>query len=754
MDLLADLNEPQREAVMHIDGPLLVLAGAGSGKTRVITRRVAYLIQQGVPAYQVLAITFTNKAAGEMRERVVSLGTPSGATVSTFHALCARLLREFAEPAGLSRNYSIYDRNDQLKVVKEAMAKLDIPTDRLPPSKVHAAISSAKNDLTTVEAYSQKAGDFFSRKIAQVYRQYEQILRTNNAMDFDDLLLRMALLMRDQPQIRELLARRFRYILIDEYQDTNHAQYLLAHGIAMEHENICVTGDPDQSIYAWRGADINNILEFEQDYPNAKVVRLEENYRSTAPILASASRLIARNTQRKEKTLWTRREGGQKVHLLICQDEHAEAREIARRIAAHKAGGGQYSDIGVFYRVNALSRVMEEALIRQGIPYAIARGVEFYNRKEIKDILAYLRVIVNPTDDLSCERIINVPPRGIGQTTVGRLQNFAAVRSMSLLEACRWGAEAGLAAAAAKKVLIFSEMIHQLAALTGSVKDVLEDVIRRSGMEQALSGNDEDSIQGRSDVGELVSTAAEFDQTVGGTLAEYLHLVSLVSDADHFEGAGGSVTLMTLHAAKGLEYPMVFVVGCEQGLLPFVRDEGNGNGWSVVGPPVDGLEEERRLAFVGMTRAMSILTLSCARQRMIRGQTLSQVPSQFLDEMGKEDLTTEDLSAPKGMGLRPGRQRGGFFAETAEREAIEAMQNRGGGFGGRTFGEDDFGGDFPLPPEYEHLKIGSRVQSPVFGPGKVVAIDHQPWPQTRITVAFSQVGVKKLVLAQARLELI
>ncbi len=769
MDLLADLNEPQREAVKHVDGPLLVLAGAGSGKTRVITRRVAHLIEQGIPPWQVLAITFTNKAAGEMRERVMALGTPRGATVSTFHALCARLLREFAEPAGLGQNFTIYDHGDQLKLVKEAMTKLDLPTDRLPPAKVHAAISNAKNDLHTAEAYAQQAGDYFGKNVARVYREYEKLLAANNALDFDDLLLRVVYLMRDRQDIRELLGRRYQYILIDEYQDTNHAQYLLAHGMAMEHENLCATGDPDQSIYAWRGADISNIMEFEQDYPNAKVVRLEENYRSSAPILASASRLIARNTQRKDKTLWTQREGGLKVRLLQCPDEHAEAREVAKRIKAYHAGGGQWGDVAVFYRVNALSRVLEKALREQVIPYAIARGVEFYNRKEIKDVLGYLRLMANPADDLSCARVINVPARGIGATTVGKLESWAAAHNARLLEACAMADEAGLASATAKKVQAFADMIRSLASAPGqAVRDIVEEVIRRSGMEKSLGGDDEDNRQARSNLAELVTTAAEFDQEFGGTLPQYLQQVSLVSDADRLEGDGGTVTLMTLHAAKGLEFPVVFMAGCEQGLLPFVRTEESASGWSVVGAPVEGLEEERRLCFVGMTRAMNELTMCCARQRMLRGQTTSQTPSQFLYEIGSEDAENEELVAPPApdawasrrhgaaysKGGFGGPRRGGFYADVSEREQIEAMEDPAAGFGRQPFGDEDPADQPAPPPEYEHFRTGSRVRHPMFGSGKVVSIDRQPWPQTRVTVAFDMFGVKKLVLAQAKLEVI
>lgn len=768
MDLFSDLNEPQREAVMHVDGPLLVLAGAGSGKTRVITRRVAYLVDQGIPPWQVLAITFTNKAAGEMRERVLSLGTPRGATVSTFHALCARLLREYAEPAGLPRDFSIYDRSDQLKVVKEAMKQLDLPSDRLPPAKIHAIISNAKNDLLTPDALASQANAAFDRKIIDAYRRYEKLLAASKALDFDDLLLRVVFLMRDRSDVREMLSRRYRYILIDEYQDTNHAQYLLAHGIAEPHENICATGDPDQSIYAWRGADISNIMEFEQDYPNARVVRLEENYRSTTPILASASRLIACNTRRKEKSLWTKREGGAKVRLLQCENEHSEAREVAKRIAAYKSGGGQYGDVAVFYRVNALSRVLEKALREAVIPYAIARGVEFYNRKEIKDLLAYLRLMANPADDLSCERIINVPARGIGATTVQKLRAYGSIHGQNLLEACGSATEAGLKNAAAAKVYQFRELMRSLAQTTGAVRDIVEEVIKRSGLEKALAGGDEDDIQARSNLAEMVTTAAEFDAESGGTLAEYLQQVSLVSDVDHLEGAGGAVTLMTLHAAKGLEFPVVFMVGCEQGVLPFVRtEEGAGNGWSVVGSPVEGLEEERRLCFVGMTRAMNELTMSCARQRMLRGQTTSQVPSQFLVEIGDEDAASEDLTMPLGGDARmSSRHRGGFYADVAQREAIERTQSRRRGFGDDDFGrggfgkarrfedeeEFDFADESPLPPEFEHLRTGSRVHHPMFGDGKIVSVDKQPWPNTRVIVVFDTAGVKKLILAQSKLE--
>jgi len=738
VDLLADLNEPQRSAVIHQDGPLLVLAGAGSGKTRVITRRVAYLIRQGAAPWQVLAITFTNKAAGEMRERVDRLEVPKGATICTFHSLCARLLREFALEAGLSANYTIYDRDDQLRIVKEAMARLDLRTARLSPAAVHATISNAKNEMKTPQAFGERAGDFYSRNVAGIYRAYEDSLAGNNALDFDDLLLRMAFLLRDRPDIRRALAQRYRYILIDEYQDTNHAQYIIAHGIALDHENIAVTGDPDQSIYAWRGADINNILEFEADYPNATVVRLEENYRSTKPILAAASQLIARNRQRKDKALWTRRGGGGNVRVVLVDDEHAEAGMVARRIAQRRQAGGDYAGVAVFYRVNALSRVLEEALLKAGIPYCIARGVEFYNRKEIKDVLAYLRLLVNEDDDLSCRRVINTPTRGIGSTSLERLAEMASAGGLSLLAACRKPDEAKLGAAAAKRVRAFAEMIAALATdLDRPVASLMEDVVTRSGLADSLAGHEEQDRQARANVDELITAATEFDASgEGERLADYLHQISLVSDVDRLEGAGGAVTLMTLHAAKGLEFPAVFIVGCEDGLLPFQREgaaEPTGGGHRLG----RDMEEERRLAFVGMTRAKDELTLLCARSRMVRGRRMSQAPSRFLQEIGEESVTVDDLASPAPPTPRPRRSgRGGFYAETDERALIEAMENA-----------------VEFPPEYEYLQVGCRIRHPKFGTGKVVKLS-RPWPETRAEILFDDYGTKKIVLQYTTLELV
>jgi len=743
LDLLTDLNEPQRQAVRHVDGPLLVLAGAGSGKTRVITRRVAYLATRGIAPWHILAITFTNKAAGEMRQRVEALGVARGATLCTFHALCARLLREFASEAGLQSNYTIYDRDDQLKLVKQALAHLDLPKSNFRPSSAHGAISRMKNEMKGPDALSTADGNFHERNLAKLYAEYERRLTANNALDFDDLLIRMARLLRDRPDVLQQLRDRYRYILIDEYQDTNHVQYLLAHGLAMGRENLCATGDPDQSIYGWRGANIRNILEFEEDYPNATVIRLEENYRSTKAILAAASSLIARNRKRKHKDLWTRRDGGENVRVVRLADERAEAQYLAERIAEQREAGRSYADMAVFYRVNSLSRVVEEALLRSGIPYRVARGVEFYNRKEVKDVLAYLKLLANPADDVSCARVINEPARGIGATSLKRMQAHAFATRGSLLDACRAGAEAGLGKAAAGKTLAFARMIDGLAAdLDRPVEKIIEDVLDRTGLEKSLGADDEETSQARSNIDELISAAAQFDGADEDTsLAAWLQQVSLVSDTDRFDGdGGGAVTLMTLHAAKGLEFPVVFMIGCEEGLLPFQR---GGEGLSFDREKDEAkMEEERRLAFVGMTRAKDDLTLTAATVRMLRGQTNVQAASRFLHEIGEDRVEEEDRSLI-ATPARSKRRRGGFYADAEERTGIEAMAD--------PFEVDE---DVePAPPEYEYLTEGCRVRHSRFGEGKVLRL-RQPWPQTRADIFFDEYGPKTIVLSMANVEVL
>ena len=580
MDLLSDLNESQRQAVTHIDGPLLVLAGAGSGKTRVITRRVAHLIRQGVAPWQVLAITFTNKAAREMAERIAALDAPPGATACTFHSLCARLLREFAGECDLSPRYSIYDDADQKRLVKRVMTAAGLDAATINPAAALSAISHAKMRLQRADAYADQAATFGQRQLAKVYAAYERALHAANALDFDDLLMRMAFLLRDRPDVRQLLSQRYRYVLIDEYQDTNHAQYIIAHGIALDHENICATGDPDQSIYSWRGADVANILEFERDYTNATVIRLETNYRSTASILAAADRLIACNRRRKEKKLIPSRSLGEAVTVVATLDEHAEAAEIVQRIRAAVEKGRRHDDIALFYRLNSLSRVMEDALRKSATPYRIARGVAFYGRKEIKDVLAYLKLLHNPLDDVACERIINVPARGIGATTLRRLRAWGASSQLSLLEAVgRIDEVPSVGAAARKRVAAFGELIGRVGeCIDAPVRQILEAVLDATGMERALrTAGGEDQME-LANVQELVTSADEFDrENPDAGLSEYLNQVALVSDIDRFEGSTGAVTLMTLHAAKGLEFPVVMMIGCEDAILPFQRMDRTGS---------------------------------------------------------------------------------------------------------------------------------------------------------------------------------
>jgi DNA helicase-2/ATP-dependent DNA helicase PcrA len=646
-ELLSDLTEPQQKAVVHPSGPLLIVAGAGSGKTRVITRRVAYLISQGARPNSILAITFTNKAAGEMKERVATvldraprdwgkLDQPSP-MICTFHSLGLRILKHYAPTLGLPENFSIFDSADQTKLIKQALADLNVSATNYPPASVHGTISKAKNKLLTASDFSQTAGDIYQRIVARVYGKYQELLKANNALDFDDLLMQSCRALQGHPQILAELQERFVHILIDEYQDTNHAQYILAHAMARKNRNITVVGDPDQSIYAWRGADLSNILEFEKDYPDAVVVRLERNYRSTKTVLAIASKLISYNRRRKEKALWTENAQGDKAALLMCRDEHDEAAQIATWLKRLNQQGYPWSAMAIFYRMNSLSRVMEDALRRGGVPYQIARGVEFYNRKEIKDVLAYLRVAVNPNDSVSLERIANTPTRGISDATINYLQAHGSLAGISLWESMKQADQVRhLTPRAAKSVQTFVELLESFqarAATSKGVQPVLEEVYQRSGLELLLKKLDPTRENEIPNVNELISSAAEYDaEHPEGMLADYLAAVSLVSDADRFEGAGGAVTLMTLHAAKGLEFPVVAMIGLEDGCLPHARARES----------VTELEEERRLCFVGITRAQERLILSNAAVRTIRGKTEMTINSPFLNEMPMELMEVHD----------------------------------------------------------------------------------------------------------------
>ncbi len=623
--LLENLTEPQRAAVTHAEGPLLVLAGPGSGKTRVITRRAAYLAKTVASAHQILAITFTNKAAREMGERIESLDVGAGMTVATFHAFCARLLRIHHDRAGIARNFTILDRDDRRKVVKEAIELCDLSPTNYPPARMEQRIGQAKNDMQGPVAYAESAFGPNDETVSRIYTAYEELLTEYQSLDFDDLLMRVADLLQKDEELRTQLEAKYRFILIDEYQDTNRAQYLIAHLLARDHHNICATGDPDQSIYAWRGADIRNILSFETDHPNAKVVRLEQNYRSTGHILAAADGLIAENIGRKEKALWTENEDGAPVRILECESGTDEARLIAEDIVAQQSAGLGLDEIAVFYRVNALSRALEEALRAAGIRYQIARGVEFYGRKEIKDVLAYLRLMVNPADRVSLLRVINTPARGIGATTVRRMIAHAESSGERLFDVVTDERDLSFLGRSASKVRAFGAAMRDIApAMEMSPRPALEHVIDHSGlraMYNKASVGDEDPA---ANLNELISAAADHQSRFpDATIVDWLEQTALLSDVDALREGEGAVTLMTLHAAKGLEFPVVYMVGLEEGLLPFFRSDEER-------PDSGHIEEERRLCFVGMTRAMKKLTMSSARYRMLRGQTKRTVRSPFL----------------------------------------------------------------------------------------------------------------------------
>ena len=726
-ELLQDLTDPQREAATHVDGPLLIIAGAGSGKTRVLTRRVAYLMSLGIPPGAILAITFTNKAAGEMKERV---GKLMGRTVKdigrldqwypticTFHSLCVRILRHFGPRLGIPANFTIYDSSDQTKVIKDALKTLEISSTNFSPGTVHSTISNLKNQLIGPDEYARTASAFYERNIARVYGKYQKMLATNNALDFDDLLMRTVVGFREHHDVLSDLQDRYQYILIDEYQDTNHAQYVLAHALAMKHRNICVVGDPDQSIYAWRGADIQNILDFEKDYTDAKVVRLEQNYRSTKTILALASQLISKNTRRKEKGLWTENDQGVLAKFFICQTEEDEANTIIEQFKKLNADGTPWSEMAVFYRMNSLSRVMEERLMRERIPYQVARGVEFYNRKEIKDVLSYLRAIANPADEVSLDRIINTPTRGIGDESVKKMGLFSVGQGLTL-----WGAMEqahlvpGLSTRAIKSTQAFVQMMNGLRATSmqsavqsddifaqtrGTVQTIMEEVVQKSSLLTSLEKSTDPDKPELANVKELINSGAQYDaENPEGTLDDYLAQVSLMSDVDKVKGAGGAVTLMTLHAAKGLEFPIVSIIGMEEGVLPHSRARTS----------PDDLEEERRLCFVGITRAERQIILSRAYARTMMGRRERTVQSPFIKEMPAE------------------------FIETIDRTDL--------GFDSRS------GSEFEAD-----IRRGQMVRHPMFGMGQVAEVA-DAGIRTRVIVDFARFGRKILILEHANLQIL
>lgn len=633
--LLDGLNREQQQAVQHTEGPLLILAGAGSGKTKVLTVRIAYLLAQGVNPYEILAITFTNKAAKEMKSRVEGLvgDVANRIWLSTFHSFCAKFLRfELDNFLGYNSNFTIYDTSDSQVVIKAALKALNLDDKYYPVGAMISAISDAKNKLMFASDYRKQARDFYQQKVADVYEYYERELRKNNALDFDDLLLVAVKLLQSNAAVLEKYSKRFKYVMIDEYQDTNHAQYLLAYLLSSHWKNIAVVGDADQSIYAWRGADIQNILDFEKDYPNCTSIKLEQNYRSTKIILDAANAVIDNNEGRPEKNLWTDKVEGAKIQHFTAQSEHEEAAFIGDTIVKkHDIHGVPYGDMAILYRTNAQSRVLEEALIKRALPYTMVGGTKFYDRKEIKDVLAYLRVLYNPFDDLSLLRIINVPKRSIGATTVSKLQDYARENGTSLFMTLTQLHLVGTIKGKTKEKLEeFGILIFTLVAEMDdkSVLDILEAILDRTGYLAQLEESTDPQDQARAEnIGELLSVAKDFQDTnPTGTVEDFLEQVALVNDVDSFEQEESKVTLMTLHAAKGLEFPIVFLGGLEEGLFPHSR--------TLMNP--EEIEEERRLAYVGITRAEKELYISNATTRTVFGRTSSYLPSRFIDEIPAE----------------------------------------------------------------------------------------------------------------------
>ncbi|GAB4160903.1 MAG: UvrD-helicase domain-containing protein [Planctomycetaceae bacterium] len=636
-------TESQRQAIEHLNGPLLILAGPGSGKTRVVTHRIARMVQSGINPWNILAITFTNKAANEMAERVSALMPGHRVWISTFHRFCARLLRSRGEAVGLQPNFSILDTSDQRQLIRQILHDQDIDSVHFPPNRIAAKISNAKNEMRTAEtvaaSFSDAIGNHMDAVVARVYPEYQKRLLQSNAVDFDDLLLHVVTLLSENEELRRQLGERYQFVMVDEYQDTNLAQYQIVSALSEQHRNLCVTGDPDQSIYGWRGARIDNILRFESDFPNAHVVRLEQNFRSSGRILRAADQLIANNTQRKAKTLVTDKSEGEPVTLLLFDDGRQEADFISCSIRdAVESGQRQYSDFAIFYRVNALSRELERALMRHRVPYQVAAGMSFYDRAEIKDVLAYLRLMNNPQDETAFRRIVNSPKRGIGKTTVSRVSLWAAEQGCSLLEASSRADEIPTLSTRAKKLVKnFAELMDNLSHIAGeTVEETLRIVIEKSGYIRLWENSPLEQDQQRlANVEELVTAARQHDQTFGedSSVESFLETTSLVNEVDNLDDSAGRVTLMTLHAAKGLEFPVVYLLAVEQNLIPHERSLRSGE--------LRELEEERRLLFVGMTRAMQELYLTETRQREFRGRPLHTIRSDFLDEM---DLDERDES--------------------------------------------------------------------------------------------------------------
>lgn len=737
IDTLQGLNKEQAEAVRTINGPMLILAGAGSGKTKVLTCRVAHLLQQGVRPYRILAITFTNKAAAEMRERVDKMAGPAAKDVwlFTFHAFCARVLRRDIDKLGqYSNNFAIYDTTDTKNLIKQILKEMNLDEKRFQPAGIIGRISNAKNELLGVKEFAAQAGDFYEEKVAQIYEAYEGKLRANNAVDFDDLLLLTLRLLQEVPEAREKYQDKFDYIMVDEYQDTNHVQYLLTKLLAGKHHNLCVVGDADQSIYGWRGADIRNILDFEKDYPEAKLVKLEQNYRSTQVILDAANAVIENNTGRKPKNLWTNNGMGTEITYYQAVDERDEARFVIERMQELQLKeGAKLGDMAVLYRTNTQSRVFEEMLIKSGMAYTMVGGTKFYERKEIKDIIAYLRLIYNPHDGLSLERIINVPRRGIGDATLARLQSYANETNQSMFDVISNASEVpGLSSRFVGKLDELASLLFEFMgeAEETSVKQLIINVMQRTGYQEQLELGRNAQDQSRlENLQELLSAAEDFAEKAArngdeASLENFLSEVALVSDIDDAELGDEAVTLMTLHSAKGLEFPTVFLVGMEEGIFPHARTLGD----------EEEIEEERRICYVGITRAERHLYLSNAKMRMIYGDTLSRRPSRFLQEVPRNLIHEYRRPQQQKVVLRdvPREQ------DSRPRTTNWFLQNKS------SF----------VPKEASSsasFKAGDRVNHKKWGLGTIVAVKDTEDGQ-EVKVAFNGGGIRSLLTKYAVLQ--
>ncbi|MBO5166817.1 MAG: DNA helicase PcrA [Lachnospiraceae bacterium] len=761
MSIYDTLNEPQKQGVFTTDGPVLLLAGAGSGKTRVLTHRIAYLLDEmGVNGWNILAITFTNKAAGEMRERVdklIGMGAEQ-IWVATFHSTCVRILRRYIERLGYDNNFTIYDTDDQKTLMKGIIKKLELDPKMFKERSLLSAISSAKDELISpIEYELQAGGDFFKKKVAAAYKEYQATLKKNNALDFDDLIVKTVELFKADAEVLNYYQERFKYIMVDEYQDTNTAQFELIRLLADKYRNLCVVGDDDQSIYKFRGANIRNILDFEKVYPEAAVIKLEQNYRSTQNILDAANSVIKNNRGRKEKALWTDKEGGSRIHFRQFDTAYEEAEYIADDIA-HKVrrGEAEYGDCAVLYRTNAQSRLLEERMIAEGLPYDVVGGVNFYSRKEIKDVLAYLKTIDNGKDDVAVKRIINVPKRGIGATSMDKVQDYADIRNISFYDALRESNQIMTLGKAAVKIEPFVLMIQAFRSKLEyySVKELIEDVLEKTGYLKEFEDMDESEAEERiANIDELISKAASYDETHDEpSLSEFLEEVALVADIDGVEGNDNRVLLMTLHSAKGLEFANVYLAGMEDGVFPSYM--------TITADDKAEMEEERRLAYVGITRAKQDLTLTCAKMRMLRGETQYNPISRFIKEI-PTTLLDNTLPALRKNVSTYEEDYGEVQKETYDFRPKAIVRPRATAPARKPFISQGIGalndlagiskGGSMVAAETPDYEEGDRVSHVKYGEGTVLSLQKEP-RDYKVTVMFDTAGQKIMYASFAKLK--